>query len=272
MEIERYPHDVINLSQAEVRELAERSLPELRKDVLPRYEGFEKDLQQDDSEQRDPQEIWGRAKRVMEDICAHPMSTISERFTRLRIDRNGEWRAREVLMRFALIEERTVLAKFKVFVPTSKGWDWAMRHQVRVAVYKSGDDHEFVLRGLCMAVCRVFGHLRVKRTGTTIGKVQADALLHSKDGLLAAVQVSSANSPDYEAEKLIMLAQVPEVDRVLFAAIREKTCSTVRKLLEEVCAEQIIEKLVFLKASDVVSGTIDWAKVLPEARRGEKHQ
>jgi len=152
------------------------------------------------------------------------------------------------------------------FAPYPKR-EWAVRHGVRAHTYKSGDDHEFVLRAVCLGVCAAFRHVTVKFAGAMIGQVEPDALFQSRDGLVAPVQVSDANTPEYEAERLIALAQVPEVDRVVFVALREKTGNAVQKLLSPFAGQAVFQKLAFLKAEDVVSGTVDWHKVLAEARR-----
>lgn len=262
MEIPRYHHEVIGVSRAEVRELASRSLAGLREGVAPRWMGFQARLQGEQQEKDDAEEIRGVPRKVMTDICLHPMSLIGERTARLRIDRNADWRARDILRRRALVEEKKVLGNHTIVVPTAKGIAWARRHGVRVHSYKSGDDHEFALSRLCHDLLSLSSQLAIRRAGTQINGVEADALLTSRAGLCVPIQVSDANDPMYEADRLVFLANVPDVDLVLFVGLRKKSCDTVWKLLLETDSGTVLRKVVVLHVATVLSPNFDWTEVL----------
>jgi len=171
-------------------------------------------------------ELGGDLHRVLVRICEFPYELITERCEALALERAREFRARQALERLGLVElGDTIGARSQLFVPTSKGREWAERLRLPIHRYKSGIGHESILRRVRQSLGDALPEMRFvsEGEGLGVGSVQPDLVAQvpgTGDGerRTVAIQVACSNKPRYEAAKALELARIPFVDAVVVVA------------------------------------------------------
>jgi len=174
--------------------------------------------------------VRGDMLKVLTRICEAPAELIEERSDEIGIERSIEGRARKNLKKLGMIElGDKVGSKWHLYVATEKGKHWARSMGLKVAEFKSGVGHEFMVRRVGESLGRFFADIEFFSAGESLGVigVQPDLLAGMRvqgpdTGWRMAIQVSSTNKSEYEADKVIELAGIAQLDLVVIVA-RNKT-------------------------------------------------
>jgi len=185
--------------------------------------------------------IRGDMLKVLTRICEVPAELIEERSEEIGIERSREGRARENLNKLGTIEMGDkVGSKWHLYVATEKGKRWARSMGLKVAEFKSGVGHEFMVRRVRESLERFFADIEFFSAGESLGiiGVQPDLLagmrLQGPDtGWRMAIQVSSTNKSAYEVDKAIELAGIPQIDVVVVVAKNKTSRKSIEMRLGE---------------------------------------
>ncbi len=119
-------------------------------------------------------------------------------------------------------------SRLQFFIPTEKGNRWGHALGLKIARYKSGVGHEFMVQGVKKALERCLPDIAFFPPGEGLGicGVQPDLLAgmgeHGRDGSEGswrmAIQVSCTSKPAYEAKKAIELSRILQIDLVIVVA------------------------------------------------------
>ncbi len=227
-------HDRIRQALAEV---SRRSLAELGQAVVPRAGPLPPPTPVPPARPKQPAKpaLSDECARVLESVIRSPELFIDERAEALGMDRNEEGRARGFLLKTGYIAKLGSISKWAVFGPTDKGKDWARERGVPIGKEDTGTFHEVLCRRATRALARDVEGARFLRPGA-VGDVLPDRLALLPDGLRIAIQVSVANTPAYEAERLVRLARDPTVDGAVLVAATRAKAGLVHRALEALAA------------------------------------
>lgn len=230
-------------------EIARRSLAELEKHIVPRVpkpevvpagikagragmSGSSAHVGQDGNwEGKEASGLTQDARQVMERIILYPEELIEERAAALFMDRNREWRARNFIGKFGLLQLAGKVGKWEFFEPTAKGLEWAKAREIERAAFKSGVMHEVIVRRVTRAIGKAIEGVKLLRAGAING-VQPDIFLLLPEGGRIPIQVSVKNTPGYEAKAILRLSGESFIERVLLIAINKKKAEQVSLALE----------------------------------------
>jgi len=185
--------------------------------------------------------IRGEMHKMLCRICEFPFETIEERSEALGIDRAREYRVRQNLAKLGMIGlGDKVGSKWQLYVPTSKGAEWAEGLGLNVPVFKSGVGHEFMVQKVRESLGKFFADMEFFPPGKSLGicGVQPDLLAgmraNGKDGgWRMAVQISSTNKSAYEVDRAIQLSQVEQIDLVMIVAKNKTGRRALERKLKE---------------------------------------
>jgi len=215
------------------------------------------------------------ARQVFERILRHPDETCEERAEALRMDRNREWRARNLVSKHGLIEVAGKATKLEFFEPTKKGTALARERGIPMASFKSKTMHEVLLVRTFRSVEAGIAGVTFTNPGET-NRAQSDGLACLPGGIRIPIQVSVTNSAAYEARCLRRLAEHPAMDKVLLVAVSKTKAKAIEKKLKEKEKETEVtagrnksgqddgwrQKIRIIDAASVIEGRVNWAVLL----------
>lgn len=221
-----------------------------------------------------PDDLAGDALLVMARICEHPAESIEQRCQMLRIERASEFRARGELDGRGLIEQvaQTIGGKIKFFRPTKKkGAAWAQKRSIRVKKFKSGIVHEHLLSQVERCIGLVGPKWRLQRNSSIAHDqgLQPDLLAMAPDGQRIIIEISY-NNLGYDAENILIEADVPGVDRVIAVTPDKRTSRALQQALKKASESYSPSQqscVTVLEAAECLSPRFDWANEL--AKSGE---
>ena len=195
-------------------------------------------------------------------ILRYPEETITERSRLLRFDRSQEWRARKVLDKVGLLKSAGKIGKWEFFEPTEKGIEWAKSRGIGTSKFKSGVMHEVVLRRFMRGLGSTVRSVSFQRGGPVNG-VQPDVLAKLPRGIRIPVQVSVTNTAEYEAVRLVRLAEEEWVERVIMVTAGRRKADSIRRAVVEAgeatpSGEELRKKVKVWDAETVLGRGFDW--------------
>jgi len=221
------------------------------------------------SAEEEPEAFSGDALLVFTRIAERPAELITDRRDALRMDCAREVRARKRLEAKGFIAqtEETLGNKLRFYQLTPKGIVWAKSHKLKVAHYKSGPVHEYLLG----RVEKVLGALGTKfffQRQSEIARehgIEPDSVLHMPGGQRVIIEIC-CNNLDYDAQNLVKETTIEGVDMVLAVTpnrlLKEAMERAVEKCRQGQDSAQQPKPLILLDAGECLEPDFDWMNIL----------
>jgi hypothetical protein len=185
--------------------------------------------------------LGGDLHKVMARLCERPYELIEERAEALEMDRAREYRARQDLEKLGMIERAgKVGSRWDLYVPTSKGVRWASDLGLPVYRYKGSIEHEVMVRKVRTSMEDFSSGIEVIAAGEALGVsgLQPDliARVRTPDGdssRRVAVEICFENKPEYEAERVLRLLAIEQINFVVIVARNKTSANAIGRRLRQ---------------------------------------
>jgi len=221
------------------------------------------------SAEEEPEAFSSDALLVFTRIAERPAELITDRRDALRMDSAREVRARKPLedKGFIAQTEETLGNKLRFYQLSPKGADWAKSHKLKVAHYKSGPVHEYLLGRVEKALGALGTKFFFQRQSEIAREhgIEPDSVLHMPGGQRVIIEIC-CNNLDYDAQNLVKETNIEGVDMVLAVTpnrlLKEALERAVEKCRQGQDSAQQPKSLILLDAGACLEFGFDWMNIL----------